>query len=332
MLQGVYDVLRVTVTISSLCARAHRRDPSPPLAPAVEGREGANFAWAATLNYDCAPVNDSCFSMPLRATGQLGGKNFSVTLPPYPGTLEVSLDVRTYGGYGATAQKLHAASVGSSACTCRGNRTITAYFMGTPSRTPSPSHGWRAAAAKKPAGGVNTKSPLFVGLLSAAATLVAIALVVVALYASGTGATLMARMGGSSGGGGSGGALTRPLRRPTTRSATDSADTAPSAEPRKLVVAAATGAADTSSASAAAATTAAPAAAATAAANAAAGTGMPATATSAVAARRAAANITPLDSPAGGSSAPAAAAAAPSRPSPAEKAQTTRTPSGARRV
>jgi hypothetical protein len=175
----------------------------------VEGREGANFEWSATLNYDCIPVNDSCFSMPLRATGQLGGKNFTLLLPQHPGTIEVSLDVRTYGGFGATAQRLYAASLGAAACTCSGNRTITTAFLGTPSRTPSPSRGWRAAAAaaaKKPAGGVDTKSPLFIGLLSAGATLVAIALVVAALYASGAGATLLGRLGGGgSGGGGDGG-------------------------------------------------------------------------------------------------------------------------------
>jgi len=280
----------------------------------VEGREGAQFTWAASLNYDCTPVNDSCFSMPLRATGALGGKNFSLALPAFPGTIEVQLDVRTYGGFGATAQRLFAASAGASTCTCAGNRTLTAAFLGTPTRTPSPSPGWRAAASAKKAagGGVDTKSPLFVGLLSAGATLVAIALVAVALYATGAGARLAQQLRG---GADVGGTLTRPLRRPNTGSG--SVDTATAAEPRTLTIAA----------------TAAPAGAPAVVSptDAAAGTGMAAAATtSAVAARRAAANITPLDDTATGHG---GTASAPSRPSPAEKAQqSAATPAGARRV
>lgn len=190
----------------------------------VEGREGANYNWTVALNYACNAHSDSCLSMPLFSTGELGGRN--LTIPSqylrYPGTIEVTLEVRSYKGFGAVAQRAFAASSGSSICTCSGNRTITGAYLTTPSPR---------AAKPKSSSTVDTKSALFIGLVAGFSTLVAIGAVAAAMFFTG-GFAALARFGSSEG-------LSRLLRRPGTGSNAGfaSADSA-TGEPRTLLVAA----------------------------------------------------------------------------------------------
>ena len=209
--------------------------------------------------------------------------------------MEVLLNVSSYGGIYAVSPKIYLTAAGTGECTCTGERVITTAFEGSSSPTPSPSKGSNKIVTKKNEGTtIDTKSALFIGLISAFSTLAAVGIVLGAMYFTGGLGAIGRSISGD-------GTLSRPLRRPTTR--TDSGD--PNAaittggEPKKIVTAAA---------------------------------GLAAAGTSSVAARRSAV-IPPLDESGTGNS---TAASAPSRPSPADGQQTSKspgkTPPGAKRV
>ena len=248
----------------------------------VEGREGSTYSWRVMLNYNCNVNTSACMSMPV-AYRQYGAKNYTLETPPYAGTLEVVLNVSSYGGIYATSPRVYLPAAGTSPCLCTGERLVTAQFMGSASPSPSPSKGH----AVKKAGGsaVDTKSALFIGLVSAFTTLATVGLGLVAVYFAGGFNYIARQLNGETG-------LNRPLRRPNTGSepgytgGTNSNDVAGAGgEPRRIVAA-------TTDVTAAAAAS-----------------------TSAVAARRSAV-IPPLDGR--DSNSDAAAASAPNRPSPAD--------------
>lgn len=156
----------------------------------VEGREGAKWAWAASLLYNCSPGTDTCTALPL-AFNPYGGRTFTIDVPPYAGTLEVTLNVTSYAGLAAVAQTVRAAAVGVTECTCTGSRITSAVFLGSASPTPSPSRGWLAAAAHPKSTGVDTSSPLFIALVASFSTLLTLVVLGAVLYYTGAATSVL---------------------------------------------------------------------------------------------------------------------------------------------
>lgn len=143
----------------------------------VEGREGAQYNWQVTLLTQC--VGDgTCSAAPLfRGTS---GKVLTINTPTLPGTLEVRLDVRTFGGVGAATIE-YAPSLGEEECHCEGVRTA----IQLPS---APGSNSNIAAFS-----IDVTSPAFLGGVIAASALFAAGIIAAGLYAAGC--------GGSRGGG-----------------------------------------------------------------------------------------------------------------------------------
>jgi hypothetical protein len=276
------------------CKRPHAARPPPLPAPRSAPPQ---------LLYDCNHNVSSCKALPL-ANVTFGDRSWTIPSPPYAGTIEAQLTVSSYGGLAAASAPVYLAAAGVTPCLCTGPRLVTAQFAGSASPTPSASRGSRAAAKSGRGGGVDTRSPLFVGLVSAFSALAAVGVVVAAMYFTGGLAALRGASGRSgSGSGGDAAGLARPLRRPTTQTA--SGEPA-GGEPRRLVVAGTPTSAPAATAGA--------------------------VGTSTSGATRRAAVIPPLDD---SSSAPAAGGSAPARPSPVDgsglKQRTpNKTPSGGR--
>ena len=150
-------------------------------------------------------LQDACMALTL-VNQSFGSRNLSVPSPALAGTLEVRLTVSSYL-IGAIAPLMYVPSAGSTLCRCQGTRTLVRSLPAPPSQP-------QARA------GIDTGSPLFIGLLSA----------VSALVAAGIAAGVVARKRGLSGAR-TGQGITRPLRRPTTNASHDSAagDTAATA-------------------------------------------------------------------------------------------------------
>lgn len=170
-------------------------------------------------------------ALPL-ANVTFGDRSWTIATPPYAGTIEAVLSVSSYGGIAAASAPVYLAASGVEPCLCTGPRIVTAQFAGSASPTPSASRGARAGPKSRGSGGVDTRSPLFVGLVSAFSALAAVGVVVAAMYFTGG----LAALRGSGSRVGDAAGLARPLRRPTTQTA--SGEPA-GGEPRRIVAAAA---------------------------------------------------------------------------------------------